>query len=258
MGNAEVHEYFEAIMIKISVVTVCWNAAETIEKCLNSVKQQKYPNIEHIIIDGSSTDQTLNIISNQNSPLITLVSEPDNGIYDAMNKGLKLAKGEIIHFLNADDYYVDEDVIADVAHAFNDGNQIILGNVRYGGTQHTWLCTEPTKYKIKFGWHPPHPGFFCSRKTYETVGKFNTSYQISADFDLMMRIVLFNNLDVHVLNRTTTEMSPHGRSASLKGILIGNLNVARSAIKNKISFIPVLYLICRLIPKLKRKLNIKT
>jgi len=241
--------------MKISIITVCWNAEDTISRCMSSVAQQNYSDYEHIVIDGSSTDSTVEIISRFRCDKTIVISEPDKGIYDAMNKGLAMVSGELVHFLNSDDSYADCNVLEDVVNKVSLGSSVVLGDVNYGTSKapNIWHASAPTPRNIKFGWHPAHPGFFCKSEIYKRVGNFDQTYRISADFDLMMRIVLRNLSGVVCLGRVTTNMDPYGASSSFAAIIEGNRNVAMSAKLNHISSVPWLYLVLRVVPKIKRK-----
>ena len=242
--------------MKISVITVCYNADTTIQKCLDSVASQNHKYYEHLIIDGGSNDSTLDIIKKHKNPNIALISEKDKGIYNAMNKGLRHASGDIIHFLNADDCYTYNDVFFDVWSAFNLGSKVVLSDINYGTLKdNIWRSTKPSMKKIKLGWHPPHPGFFCKTEFYREFGGFDEKLLISADFDIMMKIIMKYINYVTCLNRVTTLMNPNGESSSFKSILIGNINVGHSAKKNGITKFPIIYILLRLIPKITRKLK---
>jgi glycosyltransferase involved in cell wall biosynthesis len=186
-------------MISISIVTASYNAATTINDCLSSIGSQTHP-CEHIIIDGGSTDGTLDVV--RKFPHVAhVVSEPDSGIYDAMNKGITLATGDIIGILNADDIYNGEDVLAKVAKVFecetldscfadlvyvaaDDTNKII----RY------WKAGDFLASRIFNGWIPPHPTFFVRRSVYEKYGAFNLEAGIAADYELMLRMLLKHSI----------------------------------------------------------------
>ena len=241
----------------VSVVTVCFNSELTIKECIESVRSQSLKDYEHIIIDGGSSDRTLEIIESCMHQRMKVISEPDDGIYDAMNKGVKVAKGDVIHFLNSDDTYVDDGVLQLVYEAFSDETEIVIGDVDYGRSQdsNVWRVEAPSTMKIALGWHPPHPGFFCRRALFHEYGLFDTSIAISADFELMMRFVKEHVGQIRCVNSVTTYMSPSGVSSSLASIVIGNLNVLRAAYKLKLSIALPLYLIFRLVPKVKRKLR---
>jgi len=181
--------------IRISVITVAFNAARTIGDTLASVAGQTFPDIEHIVVDGASTDGTLEIIERHGTPVARLISEPDQGIYDAMNKGLRVVTGDIIGFLNADDVYAAPDVLAGVAAImaaekldalFGDAEFVSPGRPdrpvrRYRSDR---FCPE----RIAWGWMPAHPTLFLRREVFERFGLFKTDYRIAGDFELVARI----------------------------------------------------------------------
>ena len=182
--------------MKISVVTVSRNAVETIEKTLLSVQRQNYPRIEHIVIDGASNDGTVDIIKQHRNYIETFVSEPDHGIYEAMNKGIAMASGEIIGTLNADDVYADEAVLSRVAAIFSNPEinacyaDLVYVDphfphkiVRY------WRSCEYHPGLFESGWMPAHPTFFARREVYESFGDFDLNFPRQADFELTMRFL---------------------------------------------------------------------
>ncbi len=156
--------------LKISLITVAYNAEATIERCITSVLGQQFSNIEYIIIDGGSTDNSLQIIGKYKDHIAHFVSEPDKGIYDAMNKGIALASGDIIGMLNADDFFADDDVLKEVAAAFCDqGHHILYGDLDYveqnGKVIRKWRSGKYKTGIFNFGWMPPHPTFYCREES---------------------------------------------------------------------------------------------
>ena len=183
-------------MLKVSIITVCYNSAETIESTIQSVLEQDYGNIEYIIIDGKSTDTTLQIIDKYKLQLSKLISEKDEGIYFAINKGIALASGEIIAILHADDFYSNSHVIAKVVKTFEEQNvDTIYGDLQYVDRVDTsivkrnWRSGEYKDGLFLKGWMPPHPAFFVRKTCYEKYGKFNTMLRSAADYELMLRFL---------------------------------------------------------------------
>lgn len=175
--------------IRISVVTATWNCAETIADCLASFAEQTLAQREHLVIDGASTDGTLGILEARRHQLAVLLSEPDGGIYDALNKGIARATGDVIGFLHADDIYGDADVLASVADIFSDPDiGAVYGDLQYVRKEDTtrvvrhWRAGPYSARKLAWGWMPPHPTLYVRREWYEKTGAFDTSYRIAADY----------------------------------------------------------------------------
>ncbi len=195
--------------MKISIITVCFNSEATIAECLKSVASQSWSNFEHIIVDGASTDGTLMEIEAYSHKKLKLTSEPDNGMYDAMNKGLKIATGDYVAFLNSDDLYANDDVIKWVAEtAANTSADCILGNVQFftadrkNSIGRYYSSNGFARWWIKVGIMPPHPGFFAKRSLMLRAGGFDESYKIAADFDLVARLVIKHEASWITLRKT--------------------------------------------------------
>ncbi|HIJ80593.1 MAG TPA: glycosyltransferase [Desulfuromonadales bacterium] len=243
----------------LSVITVCRNSQATIGETLHSVAGQTYKNVEHIIIDGLSTDATLEIIGNTVPHVQRILSEKDNGIYDAMNKGLALARGDIVGILNSDDRYVDNDVLGKVAQAFSALDiDAVWGNIHFvsardsGKIVRSWRSSPFTPGAFAEGWHPPHPSFFVKKSVYESCGYFDTRFKVSADFELMLRFLEKNRIKGYHLDEFLVNMRMGGASTgSIRNIITGNLNILRAFKKNGIPVTP-LYPFKRLVPKLRQ------
>lgn len=210
--------------MKVSIITVSLNNAEYIETCIQSVINQDYENIEYIVIDGDSTDGTLDTLGKYGSRISRLVSEPDNGMYDALNKGLCLASGEIVGLLHADDIFAHANVLSKVATILrdpqvdacygdllyvsrNDSNQI----VRY------WKSGPYNPRRFYRGWMPPHPAFFVKRSICEKYGMFNLALGSAADYELMLRFLLKNSITCTYIPEVLVKMRTGGQSnASLR------------------------------------------
>jgi glycosyltransferase involved in cell wall biosynthesis len=206
-------------VLKISIITACLNNASTIESTIQSVLGQDYPNIEYIIIDGVSTDGTLDIISKYKDKISTFVSEKDKGIYDALNKGLAKATGDIIGFLHADDFYPKTTIISTIIKTFINPNcDCVYGDLQYVDRQNpdkiirNWK-SEPYYDGIFLkGFMPPHPTFFTKRKWYEQYGNYNTSFTIAADYELMLRMLHKHKLKAQYIPEVLVQMRVGGES----------------------------------------------
>jgi len=219
--------------MKISIITVCFNSSETIKATLQSITSQTYKNIEHIIIDGSSKDNTLEIISAFSSNSI-VISETDNGIYDAMNKGIEMATGNIIAILNSDDIYQDSTVIEDVVTCFiNDSVlDIVYGDIVYVNRNDTekvirrWKSSSYYPYFFENGNVPPHPALFVKSRVYKEAGLFNLNYNLAADYEFMLRIFKKHQFKAKYLKRLILKMRLGGATnKSFLNIIKGNKEI---------------------------------
>ena len=216
--------------MKISIITVCYNSEETISDTIQSVLSQDYKDVEYIIVDGKSNDRTLEIIHSIKSR-IKLISEKDRGIYDAMNKGINIATGDVIGILNADDVYKNSQVLTAVMDAFKANVSIVYGDIEYvkyndlSKVVRKWKAGVFRSGKFKWGWMPPHPGFFIKKSCYESFGLFNLNLSTSADYELMLRMLEVHHLSCNYISKTITSMREGGASnSSLKNRLIANRN----------------------------------
>lgn len=182
--------------VKISVITATRNCAGTLPECLAAVAGQSYAEREHIVIDGTSTDGTLSLLEAHSQKLAVLVSEPDLGIYDALNKGLMRASGEVVGFLNADDIYADRDVLARIAAAFADpavdavyGDLVYLTKGSGDRVIRYWRAGAFEPSRLCWGWMPPHPTLYLRRALYDRHGAYDLRYRVSGDYDLMLRVL---------------------------------------------------------------------
>lgn len=197
---------------KISIITVSYNSSSTIEQTILSVINQQYPNIEYIIIDGGSTDGTVDIIKKYANNITYWISERDNGIYDAMNKGIDKATGDIVGIINSDDWYSDN-IFTLIASQYKlNPSAMIHGNLILEGENKTWLAYPKMNTKEYYKGTPfCHPTMFVPLKIYREIGKFNTQFRIAADYDLMLRIVE-NNYACNYINTTISHMRTGGES----------------------------------------------
>ena len=215
--------------MKISIITASYNSAGTIKDTLDSVRDQCNVDVEHLIIDGVSTDETLSICVDY--PHIAEVSsKKDKGIYDAMNRGIDICTGDIVGILNSDDFYVDAHVLEDVVKAFeNTDIDAIYGDlvfVREDDTQsviRVWRSGEQDARKWLNGWMPPHPTFFVRRELYDKFGRFNLALRSAADYELMLRFIYKEGVKVGYIPRVLVKMREGGQStASLRNRLLAN------------------------------------
>jgi len=242
--------------MKISVITISYNAEDTIEKTLKSIENQSYNNIEHIIIDGGSKDSTLEIC-NSFSHEAKIISELDNGVYDAFNKGLKLATGDVVGFLNADDTFYNENSIQDIVDAFSiNETDIVYGNLDYVNEEskviRNWISRPYEKGLVKKAWKPAHPTFYCKKEVYDRLGGYNDSFKIAGDFELCLRFLEINQVPSFYLNKKLVKMLVGGISNSaLKSKWIIFKEDLRALKINNISVNPVLFFLYKL-KKLKQ------
>ena len=203
--------------MKISIITICYNSESTINATLKSVKNQTYSDIEHIIIDGKSQDETVNICK-QFQHIFKIISETDKGVYDAFNKGLKIATGEVIGFLNSDDIFFDNDVLQSIADNFDDQTECIFGNLDYinnrGKVIRKWRSKPYQKGAFKKAWMPPHPTFYCRKKVYDRLGLYNDRFSIAGDFELMLRFLEKDGINSKFINKKMVKMLAGGISNS--------------------------------------------
>ncbi len=213
----------------ISVITVALNASDTIRDCVESVKNQSYQ-AEHIIIDGCSTDDTVSLARNHASPTVVIVSEPDKGAYDALNKGLALATGDIIGLLHADDFYPRKDVLAKVAMCLKDpdveacyGDLVYVNREDASRVTRYWKSCPLDRNLFYYGWMIPHPTLYIKREIYEKYGGFSTSLGSAADYELELRFFLKHGLRAEYIPEILVVMRSGGWSnATLRNRLRAN------------------------------------
>jgi len=226
--------------LKVSIVTVVRNAAATIEQTLLSAGGQTHRDIEHILIDGASTDGTLGIVRRYQDRIAVLISEKDRGIYDAMNKGIGLASGEIVGTLNADDVYSSPTVVATVARAFDDpAVDCTFGDlvyVRRGRVLRYYRSDHFTPSLFAHGWMPAHPTFFVRRRFFDLYGNYKTDYRIAADFELLLRLLHLHGLRYRYLPQVLVHMQTGGVSTrGVKSNWILNREIVRACRQNGVA-----------------------
>ncbi len=204
--------------MKISIITAVFNNREYIEDCIKSVLGQTYKDIEYILVDGGSTDGTLEIIKKYEDRISKWVSEPDRGTYDALNKGMGMATGDVIGFLHSDDFYANERVVEKVAQAFMSYNvRSVYGDLIYVDKTNSsviryWKAGEYRDRLIRWGWMPPHPTFFVKKEVYEKHGCFNTSLKIAADYEMVLRLLGKQKITTHYVPEVLVRMRVGGIS----------------------------------------------
>ena len=230
--------------LKISVITVCYNSDKTIADTLRTARSQTYENTEHIIVDGGSKDETLAVVATEVMRKHKLVSEKDKGIYDAMNKGIALATGDVVGFINADDFYPSPDVLAAVAAAFEaSGADCCYGDLCYvqqddvSKTVRYWRSAPFAPGLFGRGWCPPHPTFFVRREVYERLGGFDLSFKIAADVELMARFLEVGRISSHYIPQVLVHMRMGGTTnRSVSNVLKQNLEVRRGLLALDLGF----------------------
>lgn len=241
--------------LKISLITVTYNVQNTIERCILSIVSQKFSNIEYIIIDGASTDNTIQIVNKYRDKVDFFVSEPDKGIYDAMNKGLALATGDVIGTLNADDYFSDENILADVADAFLTQNiNILYGDLDFVDTEgkvvRKWRSGKYKSGHFNWGWMPPHPTFYCKKELFEKLGNYSLSYGTAADYELMLRFIHANKTSLFYLHKVMIKMVIGGVSNKSLSNRVKALRFDLKAMRNNDIFFPFMTIILKPLRKI--------
>jgi glycosyltransferase len=214
--------------MKVSIITAVYNNRETVEDCLRSVLCQTYPDIEYLVIDGGSTDGTTEVIGPYRAKIARWVSEPDTGIYSALNKGLNLATGEAVGILHSDDIYAHDRVVEKVVEAFGkSGADSVYGDLKYVDKNNpdrvirSWKSSPFIPGKFRYGWMPPHPTFFVKKGVFENYGGFNENLRIAADYELMLRFLEKHRISTHYLPEVLIHMRVGGISnRGIKNILL--------------------------------------
>lgn len=233
--------------MKISIITVVCNGADTIEDTILSVAAQSFPFVEHIIVDGASTDNTLDIVRKHKDKIRCVISEPDKGPYDAMNKGIRCAQGDIIGILNADDVYYDKNCICSVVKAFKEKKvDAVFGNLVYVSLNDMdkvvryYTSDSFTINRFAYGIMPAHPTFFTYKKYYEKFGFYKTDYFIAADFELLARFLNTHKLSFSCLSKVMVKMRMGGMSTrNLKSNWTINMEILRACRENRIKTSPI-------------------
>ena len=238
--------------MKISIITISFNSVKTILETIQSVQTQTYKNIEYIIKDGGSNDGTIEVINQYLGQLSLVISEPDKGIYDAMNKGIRMASGDIIGILNSDDIYVDANVLSDVIQQFNSNKKldILYGDLIYVKKNDTskvvrkWKSKPYFKNFFEYGNVPPHPTIFVKKNIYQEAGLFDIQYKLAADYEFMLRVFKKYNYESKYINRVMVKMRMGGATnKSFKNIINGNKEILsawrNNGLKPPINLMPI-------------------
>lgn len=225
--------------MKISIITVTFNSAATVGDTLKSVAAQDYPEIEHLVIDGASKDNTLEVVK-RFSHVAKVVSEPDKGMYDGLNKGIALATGEVIGILNSDDVLHDPTIISQIAAALQDREiDAVYGDIRFIAPDNR---NKTTRYyssahfhpgKFEWGYMPAHPSFYCRKSVYDQFGGFQVDYKIAADYEWLTRVMYKHRIRCKYLPLLTVDMLPGGLSnGTMKRRWVLNKEIIRGCAEN--------------------------
>ena len=246
--------------IKISIITVSFNSSETIRDTIESVKNQTFQNIEYILVDGNSTDETISIIKvfePEFKGRLKWISEPDKGLYDAMNKGIKMATGDIIAIINSDDLFCDNQAIQKVVDVFLGNKKLdsVYANLYYVAQNDTskiirhWKSGKQRAFK--YGWHPAHPTFYVKRTVYEQFGLFDLDYKLAADFEIMLRFLEKYKISTQYLEEPLVKMRLGGETnKSIRNIINQNVECINAFVKNGLRVNRLMYPFYRIVPKL--------
>lgn len=245
--------------MKISIITVVFNAERYLRDCLVSVLTQDYSNIEYIVIDGASTDKSFEIAQDYKEQISVLISEPDNGMYDALNKGIAMATGDVIGILNADDILATNQVITNVVNLFNQKNvDAIYGDLNYvapenvAQIQRKWRSSTAKPSDLALGWMPAHPTLYVKRKIFSQLGGYSQDYGSAADYELMLRFLYKNKLSTAYLPLLMVKMRSGGMSnQSMKHRYTAFLNDYAALKNNRVPF-PFLALSLKKIRKIQQ------
>ncbi len=245
--------------MKVTVITVCYNSVSTIKDTLESVSIQAHTDIEHLVIDGASKDGTLEIVRSHANPQIRLISESDKGIYNAMNKGLALASGEVVGFLNSDDFYADAAVLSKIASAFQDPTvDACYADLVYVPQDNSrvvryWKSKPFTKGDFAKGWCPAHPTFYVRKSVIERLGLFDQSYKLAADVEFMMRYLERGQVRAVYIPHVLVRMRVGGATNQSWGNIVQqNLEVFDALRKNGVFFSRIWFAVNKVISRLNQ------
>jgi glycosyltransferase involved in cell wall biosynthesis len=236
--------------MKLSIITVVLDKKYEVEDCINSVLNQTYKDVEYIIVDGGSTDGTVDIIRQYEKKISVWISKPDHGLYDAMNKGIEIASGDVVGFLNADDVYFDDNVLENIASVMNNSNTdacysdlVYVDNNNLNKIVRYWRSYEFQTGLFKKGWVPAHPTFFVRKNIYDQYGTFDLSYKLAADYELMARFLEYYKIRVKYVPKVSVKMRVGGATnKSPSNIVRQNLEIFKACKKNNIKIFYPLFL----------------
>ncbi|MFD0941951.1 glycosyltransferase family 2 protein [Pedobacter boryungensis] len=253
--------YLENLSLKVSLITVVYNGEKYIEDCVKSVISQKYNDIEYIVIDGESTDSTLAILEKHKSNIDIFVSEKDKGMYDALNKGIILATGDIIGILNADDMLANTDVISNIVSCFKQtSSDAVYGNLNYISPDSNqivrkWKSKQFTKKDIELGWMPAHPTLYIKKELFNRLGHYSLNFGTAADYELMLRYLYRFQINAVFLNQLIVKMRTGGMSnASFRHRYHALINDYKAIKANKVSF-PLITILLKKMSKIRQYLH---
>ena len=239
------------------MITICYNSSKTISDTLDTVAIQTHSDIEHLVIDGASKDGTVEIVRNHVNPQIRLISESDKGIYDAMNKGLSKAMGDVVGFLNSDDFYADDAVLAKIANAFQDPEveacyaDLVYVNKDNRSIVRYWKSKPFSKGDFAKGWCPAHPTFYVRKSAIERLGFFDQSYKLGADVEFMMRYLEREQVCAAYIPHVLVHMRLGGATnQSLENIVLQNKEIIAALRKNGVPFSKMWFVINKLVSRL--------
>ena len=235
------------MLVKVSIITVCFNSEKTIRNTIKSVLNQNYPNIEYIIIDGGSQDNTLSTIESYHRSITKIVSEKDNGMYDALNKGIDLSTGDLIGILHSDDIFYSNDVVNNIVKKIMiSKTDSIYGDLDYVDEYNLnkvirkWKSGTYNQRKLLFGWMPPHPTFFIKKEIFNKYGKYDLSFGTASDYELIVRLLYKYSITCEYLPKVITKMRIGGLSnLSITNRIKAHLQDWRAWIINDISNFPL-------------------
>lgn len=219
--------HFDETFLKFTIITAVYNRSRTIGQAIDCVSQQSYSDVEHVVVDGASTDGTMEVVDVRRHAGMQVISEPDLGIYDALNKGIAAASGDVIGVMHSDDFYAHNDVLQKAAACFERTSaNAVYGDLDYVSATNTeqiirhWRAGEYNRKKLKRGWMPPHPALFVRREVIERFGAYDTSYQIAADYDAILRWFWSGNIQAAYVPEVLVKMRIGGESnRSLERVL---------------------------------------